>query len=163
MMGGVVVVGVGERNPGHALRGLREILGEVGGDGSPLLCHVIDNGARGELGLMHGFGPHRPGPGHHARAIAEAEREAGAAVLSEAARDAPGCETRLEEGEPGRVLCRVASERGATLIVVGARNGPGPDTPEPHSIGHTARFVLDHAPCPVLLVRHGAGLGGGRR
>jgi hypothetical protein len=24
---------------------------------------------------------------------------------------------------------------------------------EPKSVGHTARFVLDHAPCPVLLVR----------
>jgi hypothetical protein len=23
----------------------------------------------------------------------------------------------------------------------------------PKSIGHVARFVLDHAPCPVLLVR----------
>lgn len=148
---GVIVIGVGERNPGHALRGLRETL-----DGQPgdlLLCHVIDNGARGELGLTHGFGPHRGPPGHHAREVVQAERDAAAGVLREAAREAPGSEVQTEEGEPGRVLCRVAAERGATLLVVGARNGPGPDAAEPHSVGRTARFVLDHAPCPVLLVR----------
>lgn len=153
MAGGLVVVGVGEGNPGHALGGLREALGEL--PRPLLLCHVIDNGARGELGLAHGFGPHRRHPGHRARAVAQAERDAAAGVLSDAARAAPGSETRVEEGEPGRLLCRVAASLGARLIVVGARNGPGPDSPEPHLIGHTARFVLDHAPCPVLLVRHG--------
>jgi nucleotide-binding universal stress UspA family protein len=87
--------------------------------------------------------------------LAQAERDAAVAILQEAASGAPGSQTRLEEGEPGRVLCRVAAEEGATLLVVGARNGPGPDAAEPHSVGHTARFVLDHAPCPVLLVRRG--------
>lgn len=149
----LVVVGVGENNPRHALRGLREVLEKP--SGRLLLCHVIDNGARGELGLTHGFGPHRRQPGRHARQVLEAEREAAAAILEEAAADAPGSLTRLEEGEPGRVLCRVAGEQGATLLVVGARNGPGADAPQPHSVGHTARFVLDHSPCPVLLVRRG--------
>ena len=153
MLTGLVVVGVGENNPGHALRGLRETLGEP--PGTLVLCHVIDNGARGELGLAHGFGPHRQQRGHHARAVVQAERDAAESILKDAARDAPGSETRVEEGEPGRILCRVAAERSAALLVVGARNGPGPDPPEPHSIGHTARFVLDHAPCPVLLVRRG--------
>ncbi|MBO0746637.1 MAG: universal stress protein [Candidatus Dormibacteraeota bacterium] len=153
MATGLVVVGVGESNPAHAVHGLRETLGE---DAGPLLlCHVIDNGARGELGMGRGFGPHRRHPGHHARAVVQAERDAAAAILSEAARAAARSETRVEEGEPGRVLCRLAGEVGAALLAVGARNGPGPDSPEPHSIGHTARFVLDHAPCPVLLVRRG--------
>jgi hypothetical protein len=31
-------------------------------------------------------------------------------------------------------------------------HGNGPPTGPP-SVGHTARFVVDHAPCPVLLVR----------
>lgn len=153
MATGLVVVGVGESDPAHALGGLRETLGALP---SPLLlCHVIDNGARGELGLARGFGPHRRPPGHRARAVAQAERDAAAAILSEAARAAPGNQTQVEEGEPGRVLCRLAAELGAALLVVGARQGPGPDAPEPHSVGHTARFVLDHAPCPVLLVRRG--------
>ena len=153
MASGLVVVGVGEDNPGHALRGLQETLEQL--PGTLLLCHVIDTGARGELGLTHGFGPHRRHPGHRARAVAQAERDAAKAILEEAAVDAPGSQTRVEEGEPGRVLCRVAGEEGATLLVVGAGNGPGLDAPEPHSVGSTARFVLDHAPCPVLLVRRG--------
>lgn len=154
MMGdALVVAGVGETNPGHALRGLRETLGEV--RGSLLLCHVIDNGARGELGLARGFGPHRRGPGHHARAVAQAERDAAEDILAEATREAPGAESRVEEGEPGRVLCRIAAEEGVGLLVVGARDRTGPDAPEPRSVGRTARFVLDHAPCPVLLVRRG--------
>ncbi len=153
MATGLVVVGVGESNPGHALRGLRDTLGEA--PEAMLLCHVIDNGARGELGLAHGFGPHRRHPGPHAREVAQAERDAAAGILEEAAREVPGSQTRVEEGEPGRVLCRLAGEQRAALLVVGARNGPGPDVPKPHSIGHTARFVLDHAPCPVLLVRRG--------
>ncbi len=153
MAAGLVVVGVGETNPEYALRGLREVLGDL--PRPLLLCHVIDNGARGELGLAHGFGPHRRHPGHHARAVAQAERDAATAILADASRGAAGSETRVEEGEPGRVLCRVAAESGAGLLVVGARNGPGPDAPEPHSIGHTARFVVDHSPCPVLLVRRG--------
>jgi len=39
----------------------------------------------------------------------------------------------------------------ATLVVgasVDRREQPGP-----HSDGHTARFVLDHSSCPVLLIR----------
>jgi len=34
----------------------------------------------------------------------------------------------------------------ATLVV-------GANEPGPHSDGHTARFVLDHSSCPVLLIR----------
>ena len=40
------------------------------------------------------------------------------------------------------------------VIVIGAREGYGDPTQiGPRSVGHVARFVLDHAPCPVLLVR----------
>src|ERR1700682_2843455 len=58
-------------------------------------------------------------------------------------------------GEPGRVLTRLAAERRASLIVIGARNSDGDLSPGPKSLGHTARFVLDHSPCPALLLRHG--------
>ncbi|MGH7920434.1 MAG: universal stress protein [Candidatus Dormibacteraceae bacterium] len=150
-MAPLVLIGVGEVNPGHALRGLATTLGA--GSRELLLCHVVDNGARGEMGMAHGFGPHRALGGHRARAVLDAEREAAAGILEEAAREAPGAARIVEEGEPGRVLCRLARERGVTLVVVGARNGLGPDPPHPHSVGSTARFVLDHAPCPILLVR----------
>ena len=98
MASGLVVVGVGEDNPGHALRGLQETLEQL--PGTLLLCHVIDTGARGELGLTHGFG--RTGAIRSPRPCGgEAERDAAAAILEEAAVDAPGSQTRVEEGEPG--------------------------------------------------------------
>jgi nucleotide-binding universal stress UspA family protein len=61
-------------------------------------------------------------------------------------------ETVAAEGEPGRVLARLADERACALVVVGAsvdrREQLGP-----HSVGHTARFELDHSLRPVLLIR----------
>ena len=38
------------------------------------------------------------------------------------------------------------------LVVVRDSRHPGP-----HSIGHAARFVVDHAPCDVVLVWAGGG------
>jgi nucleotide-binding universal stress UspA family protein len=43
----------------------------------------------------------------------------------------------------------VAACRGADLLVL-ARDGS--DQPGPKSLGPRTRFVVDHAPCPVLLV-----------
>jgi nucleotide-binding universal stress UspA family protein len=59
---------------------------------------------------------------------------------------------RFVTGEPGREICGVVAEVGARLVVLFSsrhtRAASGP-----RSVGHTARFVLDHAACPVLLVR----------
>ncbi len=122
-----------------------------------VLVHVIDNGMRGELDLARGRLLPRPLPHHHLRAITEAEREAAQAALDEAARAAEALgavpRTVLAEGEPGRVLSRLAAELGCHLVVVAARSGRGPEPPGPRSVGHTARFVLDHSPRPVLLLR----------
>jgi nucleotide-binding universal stress UspA family protein len=41
-----------------------------------------------------------------------------------------------------------AAARGATMLIV-ARDGHGPG---PRSLGKDVRFVVDHAPCPVLLI-----------
>jgi nucleotide-binding universal stress UspA family protein len=42
----------------------------------------------------------------------------------------------------------VAAAADADLLVVARANR----RPGPHSFGHAARFVVDHAPCSVLLV-----------
>ncbi len=44
----------------------------------------------------------------------------------------------------------VAAAEGADLLVV-ARDGDLAHL-GPHSIGHSTRFVVDHAPCPLLLI-----------
>ncbi|WP_432824625.1 universal stress protein [Dactylosporangium sp. CA-092794] len=52
---------------------------------------------------------------------------------------------------PGeRTVVAACAELGADLLIV-ARDGD-PGHPGPHSLGHGTRFVVDHAPCAVLLV-----------
>ncbi|WP_055616897.1 universal stress protein [Streptomyces phaeochromogenes] len=57
--------------------------------------------------------------------------------------------TRMER--TGRVEREVvAAAQGAELLIV-ARDGDR-SRPGPKSIGPASRFVVDHAPCPVLLI-----------
>lgn len=63
-------------------------------------------------------------------------------------------ETLVRQGRPELEIVNAAAEWKADVIVIGARAEYGePSHVGPHSVGHVARFVLDHAPCPVLLVR----------
>lgn len=120
--------------------------------------HIVDARGRRDLGFLRG-GITGAGPlsrsqqqsidaatAEHTRSILEATestlRKRGLAY------EPP----QIRVGEPGREICGVAVAVGASLIVLfgnrGSRRATGPG-----SVGHTARFVLDHAPCPVLLVR----------
>ena len=147
-------MGVAERGAPELLVQLDRLLSLRAND--LVLVHVVDDGARGEIDLARGRLLPRPIPPYRLRAIGTAEHEAAEATLNEAAEDArtlgADVETVAAEGEPGRVLVRLADERSCTLVVVGAsvnrRQQPGR-----HSVGHTSRFVLDHSPCPVLLIR----------
>jgi nucleotide-binding universal stress UspA family protein len=96
-------------------------------------------------GLLGRGGPERD-PGRRVDSLAKAAAEE---ILTAAARRlARPCATRLLAGAPERAL--VAAADGADLLVL-ARDGDlryrGP-----HSLGPVGRFVVDHAPCPVLLV-----------
>ncbi|MDQ6662673.1 MAG: universal stress protein [Chloroflexota bacterium] len=75
-------------------------------------------------------------------------------VLEEAQHSFPDAELLRREGKPEREIVQCAAEWGANLIVISPRS---PQNAEPllgpKSVGHIARFVLDHAPCPVLLMR----------
>lgn len=53
-------------------------------------------------------------------------------------------------GRVEREVVSAAAEAGADLLVV-ARDGDRSRL-GPHSLGHATRFVVDHAPCSVLLV-----------
>lgn len=109
------------------------------------LLAVVDTGtAEAVHGAYTGmFGRAAPDP---AKRLTEAANAAAADVLAAAQR-------RL--GRPARQVLRhgrterevVAAATGATLLVV-ARDAM---TPGPKSLGKEVRFVVDHAPCPVLL------------
>jgi nucleotide-binding universal stress UspA family protein len=124
-----------------------------------LLVHVIDEAPR--QGWEHAPRPLRPGSRPRPdrdRRMDEAEIRSGETILAEAQAEAQqlgfSATVRLERGNPERVLVQIAQAAAAELVVEFARELPeGFPAVGPPSIGHTARFVLDHAPCPVLLLR----------
>ena len=120
-----------------------------------VLVHVIDEGPRRDLDMLRG--PLHP---HHGRGaeLDAAEDSAGKAALKEAAEEAArrglSASPRLERGNPEQTVVRLAAELDAAVVVLAAREAPGghPLTGPP-SVGHTARFILDHSPVNVLMIR----------
>lgn len=115
-----------------------------------VLLHVSDDDiagvAHGAFTGLLGRGRLERDPGRHIEDLAATS----GAELLRAAADRLGRPARLEERH-GRVEREVvAAAEGAALLVV-ARDGD-PTRLGPHSLRPHARFVVDHAPCPVLLV-----------
>ena len=121
-----------------------------------LLLYVQGPGPRAGLDLVR----RRPGghrlPPLRERELAQAELEGSANALAEAEKLAHPLSNNVESiqvtGEPGRAVCDVASRQGVDLIVIRAGSRDQPRV-GPGSLGPTARFVADHRPCPVLLLR----------
>jgi nucleotide-binding universal stress UspA family protein len=127
------------------------------------LLHVVDGEARmlaGEgLAMRHAPWPSRS-QGATDRRLDEAD-EAGAAALLAAWKErfeaefpsAVAVTGVVRHGRPEQSIVRAAEDLGVDVIVLTARPGPRASEPGPRSVGHVARFVLDHSPVPVLLVR----------
>jgi nucleotide-binding universal stress UspA family protein len=110
------------------------------------LLHVTDTAA---LEAAHGaftalLGRSRADPGRQLEAMAD---EAAEQVLTAAAErlGRPARQVRLR-GRPEHQV--VDAARDAALLIV-AREGAAAG---PKSLGKAARFVVDHAACPVLLI-----------
>jgi nucleotide-binding universal stress UspA family protein len=87
--------------------------------------------------------------------IHQAEVGAAQDILQEGLRYLPQAKTHSREGRPEHEIIQFAAEWHAHLIVICPRSPAfGGPALGPKSIGHVARFVVDHAPCPVLLLRH---------
>ncbi|MEA2254817.1 MAG: hypothetical protein QOG35_862 [Solirubrobacteraceae bacterium] len=107
---------------------------------------AIAGGAR--HGLL-GRRPPKPGPRHRREPLRAISEEAAERLLAEA---------RARLGRDARVVARrgrverevVDAARDMDLLVL-ARDGDHARL-GPRSLGPHARFVVDHAPCPVLLV-----------
>ncbi|MFF4580147.1 universal stress protein [Streptomyces sp. NPDC001389] len=119
-------------------------------DTEPVLLHIS---APQAPGLAHGayaglLGRARPDrdPGTRVEHLAHA---AGEQLLADAAaRLGRPCIRQERAGRVEREV--VAAAEGADLLIL-ARDGDRTRL-GPHSLGHASRFVVDHAPCPVLLV-----------
>ncbi|MFE0186663.1 universal stress protein [Streptomyces sp. NPDC059008] len=117
-----------------------------------------------EIVLLHITGPEVSGAAHGAYAgllgRARPERDPGTALehlaaasaeqllTDAAARLGRPCTRRERSGRAEREV--VAAADGADLLVL-ARDGDHTHL-GPHSLGPAGRFIVDHAPCPVLLV-----------
>jgi nucleotide-binding universal stress UspA family protein len=102
-------------------------------------------------GLRHGLlgrRRHPPRPGPHAP-VREISDEAAEQLLAEA-RERFGRDARAARRR-GRVEREVVAAAEGMDVLVLARDGDHTRL-GPHSLGPPARFVVDHAPCRVLLV-----------
>ncbi|MEU6578653.1 universal stress protein [Streptomyces sp. NPDC046805] len=117
-----------------------------------------------DIVLLHVTGPDAPGAAHGAFAgllgrarpdhdpgttMEHLAATAGEHLLDAAAERLGRPCTRIER--LGRIEREVvAAAEGADLLVL-ARDGDRTHL-GPRSLGHASRFIVDHAPCPVLLV-----------
>ena len=133
------------------------------------LLHVTDTRPKEDMDLirerfwrhpLHPHHPPRPSPEHLPRPspreeeISEAEKASAEEILKEGQGNYAGAETIGREGPPEREIVNLAAEWRADLLIVCSRARYRVNEEiGPKSVGHVARFVLDHAPCPVLLLR----------
>jgi nucleotide-binding universal stress UspA family protein len=119
------------------------------------VLYVIDTGPRKDIEHTRERFLRRPGsPRSREDEMGQAELAAAQDVLNEGLRYIPNAETFRRQGRPEREIVNVAAEWQADLVIICPRGEyGGKPTIGPKSVGHVARFVLDHAPCPVLLVR----------
>ncbi|MEO7020397.1 MAG: universal stress protein [Ktedonobacteraceae bacterium] len=120
------------------------------------LVYVIDGELRKEIERARERLLRRP-PGALSprdQQMQQAEQASAQDILAEGLHAFPGAETLLRQGRPEREIVNCAAEWQADVILISPRtNYGGMPMLGPKSVGHVARFVLDHAPCPVLLVR----------
>ena len=119
------------------------------------ILYVVDLGPRHEIGRHRERFFRPPAPhGPREREMEEAEQRAAEDILAEGGQYLPDAETLTRQGRPEREIVNVAAEWHADLVIICPRaDYGGRPAIGPKSVGHVARFVLDHAPCPVLLVR----------
>lgn len=117
------------------------------------LLHVtptdVDELPEAAVGGLLGRGPKAH---HRAHPYEEAASAAASEIVRAAARELGrgDVDVLMRHGRPEREVVTAAAEAGADLLVV-ARDGERARL-GPHSLGHATRFVVDHAPCAVLLV-----------
>jgi nucleotide-binding universal stress UspA family protein len=124
------------------------------------LLYCIDAGHHDEVRLAQGsiLGRMHRGERHDAQ-LSAAEEQRAAAALAEAATAARDAgyqgqqETRILPGRPGHEIVQALADLRADVVGLYPRPPARQMPPGPHSLGHAARFIVDHAPCAVLLVR----------
>jgi len=148
-----VVIALDERPDDTPLGRVGQLLDLRGAE--IVLAHALDTGPREEWeqGALRRL--LRPGPpradGERMRTVDldAGERLLAAAASATGAWPSASVRTRLLEGSPKHALRALLDAEGADVLVVfvhGRAVGPA-------SIHKEARFLIDHAPCAVLVVK----------
>lgn len=148
-----VVVAVDARLDETPLARVPDLLNVAGA--GVLVIHVLDPSGRETW--EHAAGRHlmRPGaPRHEAERMRAADRADGerllnAAVAAMSRWGTKRIETRLLEGSPKHEIYAVLQAERADALVIFVRG----HEVGPKSIHKEARFLIDHAPCAVLVVK----------
>jgi len=86
--------------------------------------------------------------------VKERVQKAGDKVQEEAKKELKKAEvafrTQIDYGSPRADICEVAEKEGTDMIVVGSR---GLGTIKRMFLGSVSQYVVNHAPCSVLVVR----------
>jgi nucleotide-binding universal stress UspA family protein len=151
-----VLCPIGQRGGPKLVHRLAEVLGK---QADLLLLHVVDTRPRHDLkhlieGLRHG--PHDTTERDHELSRAEENAAETSLAETQAAAESAGfnVQVRIAKGRAEEIITETARNESVSLICISAREGlEGHPHIGPASVGHTARFVLDHAPCDVLLRR----------
>jgi nucleotide-binding universal stress UspA family protein len=119
------------------------------------ILFVIDSGPREDMGRARERFLRRPtSPTVREEEMGQTERATAKDILDEGLRLLPDAEVFRRQGRPELEIVNAAAEWRADILIICPRaQYGGKPTLGPKSVGHVARFVLDHAPCPVLLVR----------
>jgi len=119
------------------------------------LIYVTDSGPRHDIEHLRERFLRPPGPPPpREEEMRQAEKSSAQDILNEGLRRFPSAEAIQRQGRPEREIVNAAAEGQADLVIICPRaEYGGRHTIGPKSVGHVARFVVDHAPCPVLLVR----------
>ena len=154
---------------------LQRTLGQLDwADAELVLLHVVDTRPLREFGLVARALPARAREAAaRAREMGALGAEAGQRMLKDAetlavAHLPPGTAIRRVQrtGVPDQEIIAAAHEVAASLIVLGAAEEPPPPEPQHPSpaskfprrhLSSVVRFVVDHAPCDVLLLYAGPG------
>jgi nucleotide-binding universal stress UspA family protein len=75
-------------------------------------------------------------------------------LIRAAEKESLEAEEVIRNGIPYREIAKLAREKGIDLIVMGQTGGRGTKEHHRAHIGSVTEHVIEHAPCPVLVVRH---------
>jgi nucleotide-binding universal stress UspA family protein len=116
------------------------------------VVHVVDQRPEDEVGRALGNLPgRRGGLDRIHQSVDQLQQEVQHEVETWLRGTGRSAELSFLYGIPEHAIVDLASQIGAESVVVGARPEVGPDR-----VGHVSRFVIDHAPCSVLVIASGS-------